>query len=97
MHKAPLSSRERGDEQRSCEVGEGGGLAKRPPHPARPLHGVSHTLATTTLTAYLLCSATGVLLGGFVVSRTSRHGLVTALGLAIPGLAALSAKLASSV
>jgi MFS transporter, FSR family, fosmidomycin resistance protein len=54
------------------------------------LHGVSHTLATTALTAYLLCSATGVLLGGFVVSRTSRHGLVTALGLAIPGLAALA-------
>jgi FSR family fosmidomycin resistance protein-like MFS transporter len=54
------------------------------------LHGVSHALATTALTAYLLCSAAGVLLGGFVVSRTSRHGLVTAIGLAIPGLAAVA-------
>ena len=54
------------------------------------LHGISHTLATTALTAYLLCSATGVLLGGFVVSRTSRHGLVTAIGLAVPGFAALA-------
>jgi MFS transporter, FSR family, fosmidomycin resistance protein len=53
-------------------------------------HGVSPTLATTALTAYLLCSATGVLLGGFVVSRTSRHGLVTAIGIAVPGLAALA-------
>jgi MFS family permease len=54
------------------------------------LHGISHTLATTALTGYLLLSATGVLLGGVVVSRTSRHGFITGVGLAATGLAALA-------
>jgi FSR family fosmidomycin resistance protein-like MFS transporter len=53
-------------------------------------HGVSPLVANTALTGQLLFSAFGVLLGGLVVSRTSRHGLVTAVSLGITGLAALA-------
>jgi MFS transporter, FSR family, fosmidomycin resistance protein len=45
------------------------------------LYGMPPTLASTPLTAYLLLSAIGVLAGGFIVGRTARHGLVTAIGL----------------
>jgi FSR family fosmidomycin resistance protein-like MFS transporter len=54
------------------------------------LHGTPPLVANTILTSYLVCSAFGVLLGGVVVSRMSRHGLATALGLAVTGLAALA-------
>jgi MFS family permease len=47
------------------------------------LHGTSPSIANTALTGNLLLSAIGVLIGGLVVARTSRHGLVTALGLAV--------------
>src|SRR5262245_40872639 len=48
-------------------------------------HGVAFTAANTALTAYLACSAIGVLLGGWLADRTKRHGHVAALGF---GLAA---------
>jgi MFS transporter, FSR family, fosmidomycin resistance protein len=35
----------------------------------KAMHGVSLQAATTTLTAYMLCSALGILLGGFVSAR----------------------------
>lgn len=50
------------------------------------LHGTPVTTANTALTAYLLLSAIGVLAGGVLVARTSRHGVVTALGLAATAL-----------
>src|SRR5262245_4962669 len=46
-------------------------------------HGVAFTAANTALTAYLACSATGVLLGGWLADRTTRHGHVAALGFAL--------------
>ncbi len=38
----------------------------------KALHGVSLETATLTLTAYMLCGAAGVLVGGFIAART-RH------------------------
>jgi MFS family permease len=46
------------------------------------LYGTPVTIANAALTGNLLLSAIGVLLGGLLVGRTSRHGLVAALGLA---------------
>ena len=46
------------------------------------LYGTPIATANAALTGNLLLSAIGVLAGGFVVSRISRHGTVTALGLA---------------
>jgi MFS transporter, FSR family, fosmidomycin resistance protein len=48
-------------------------------------HGVAFAAANVALTAYLACSAIGVLLGGWLADRTGRHGHVAALGF---GLAA---------
>ena len=48
-------------------------------------HGVAFAAANTALTAYLAGSAVGVLMGGWLADRTTRHGHVAALGF---GLAA---------
>lgn len=56
------------------------------------LYGTPVTTANAALTGNLLLSATGVLLGGLLVGRTSRHGLVAAFGLA--GIALFSALIA---
>jgi MFS transporter, FSR family, fosmidomycin resistance protein len=45
------------------------------------LYGTPLTAANTALTGYLLLSALGVLAGGWLVGRTSRHALVATLGL----------------
>ncbi len=45
------------------------------------LHGTPVTVANLALSAMLLLSAGGVLIGGFIVARTSRHGVVASLGL----------------
>ncbi|WP_270934460.1 MFS transporter [Falsiroseomonas oryzae] len=55
-------------------------------------HGMSLALASAALTAYLIGSASGVLLGGGLADRTSRHGLVAAVGFA--GAAASTALVA---
>ena len=46
------------------------------------LYGTPVTTANAALTGNLLLSAVGVLVGGLLVGRTTRHGLVAALGLA---------------
>jgi FSR family fosmidomycin resistance protein-like MFS transporter len=46
------------------------------------LHGTPLTTANMALTANLLLTAIGVLLGGLLVGRTSRHALVATIGLA---------------
>jgi MFS transporter, FSR family, fosmidomycin resistance protein len=38
------------------------------------MHGVSFAAATVTLTAYMLCGAAGMLLGGFVAARYAQQG-----------------------
>jgi FSR family fosmidomycin resistance protein-like MFS transporter len=45
------------------------------------LYGTPVTVANSALSALLLLSAGGVLIGGLVVARTSRHALVAAFGL----------------
>ena len=47
------------------------------------LYGISASLASATLTAYLLGGAAGILSGGFVASHTSRHDLVAVSGMAV--------------
>lgn len=49
------------------------------------LHGTSLALANTALTAYLMLGALGVLVGGLLVGRTTRHGLVSVVGLLVSG------------
>lgn len=46
------------------------------------LYGTPLTTANAALTGYLLLSALGVLAGGWLVGRTSRHALVATIGLA---------------
>ncbi len=45
------------------------------------VYGVSLALATSTLTAYLLGGAAGILAGGFLAARTERHDRVAAAGM----------------
>lgn len=53
------------------------------------LHGVSLEAATLTLTAYMLCAAAGIFVGGFVAARRADSDRVVALCMA--GAAALMA------
>jgi MFS family permease len=46
------------------------------------LYGTPATIANTALSGNLLWSAIGVLIGGLLVGRTTRHGWVAAIGLA---------------
>ena len=50
---------------------------------------VAATAASSALTAYLVAAAAGILAGGFVAARASRHDLVAAAGLAVNALAIL--------
>lgn len=50
------------------------------------LYGTPVTTANAALTGYLALSAIGVLAGGLLVTRTSRHGTVAAIGLAAMAL-----------
>ncbi len=45
------------------------------------LHGTPVTVGNSALSVLLLLSAIGVLVGGLLVARTERHGLVASLGL----------------
>jgi MFS transporter, FSR family, fosmidomycin resistance protein len=45
--------------------------------------GVPATLASTALTAYMIGSASGILAGGFIATRTLRHDVVAASGLTV--------------
>jgi len=47
------------------------------------LYGVSAALASAALTSYLLGGAAGILAGGFVAVRTTRHDLVAVTGMAL--------------
>ncbi len=51
------------------------------------LYGTPGTLANVALTGLLLMNALGVLVGGVLASRTTRHAAVAALALAFAGIA----------
>jgi MFS transporter, FSR family, fosmidomycin resistance protein len=53
------------------------------------LYGTPQVTASAALSAYLLLAAIGVLLGGVVVTHTTRHGAVTAFGLFATAVATL--------
>jgi sugar phosphate permease len=53
------------------------------------LYGTPLEIANMALSGFLLLSAIGVLIGGMVASRTSRHSFVAALGLCAGALVAL--------
>jgi len=50
------------------------------------LYGTPVTTANAALTGNLVWSAIGVLMGGLLVGRTTRHGMVASVGLAAMGL-----------
>jgi FSR family fosmidomycin resistance protein-like MFS transporter len=54
------------------------------------LHGMPAAATTTALSAYLALSAIGVLAGGYLASRVSRHGVVAAIGLIAIALVAIA-------
>jgi len=49
----------------------------------KALHGVSFELATLTLTAYMLCAALGIFVGGFVAARKLNSDRVVAICMAV--------------
>lgn len=51
--------------------------------------GIGTALASSSLTAYILGSAAGMLVGGFLVARVHRHDVVAAAGFAVGSLNAL--------
>jgi FSR family fosmidomycin resistance protein-like MFS transporter len=53
------------------------------------LYGTPDTLANIALTALLSMNAIGVLIGGFLASRTERHVTVAGLSMALAGFATL--------
>jgi len=53
------------------------------------VYGVSLALATSTLTAYLLGGAAGILTGGFLAARTTRHDRVAAGGMLLAAMVLL--------
>ncbi|MGZ3159932.1 MAG: MFS transporter, partial [Burkholderiaceae bacterium] len=53
------------------------------------IYGMSLAWATTAYTAYMLASAAGMVLGGFLGSRSKRHERTIALAFTISGLTAL--------
>lgn len=61
----------------------GGGLNQYLVVGLQALHGTPPVVANTALTGLLILSAIGVLIGGMVAGRTSRHTLVTATGLSV--------------
>jgi MFS family permease len=46
-------------------------------------HGMSIEIASTALTAFLFCSAIGILLGGEIADRTDRHDIVAGVSFLI--------------
>ncbi|MDP3653726.1 MAG: MFS transporter [Rhodoferax sp.] len=47
----------------------------------KAMHGVSFEAATLTLTAYMLCGALGMLIGGFIAARAANSDRVVALAM----------------
>lgn len=49
----------------------------------KAMHGISFEAATMTLTAYMLCGATGMFVGGFVAARSVHSDRVVAICMAV--------------
>ncbi|MGE0329988.1 MAG: MFS transporter [Ramlibacter sp.] len=64
------------------------------PEAARQLHGVPLALAAMCLTVYMVCSACGMVLGGFLASDPSRCERIVGLGFGVAAMFALTLALA---
>ena len=64
------------------------------PEAARQLHGVPLAMVAVCLTIYMVCSASGMVLGGFLASNPERCERVVAASFAIAALVALTLGLA---
>ncbi|MDO9198256.1 MFS transporter [Rhodoferax sp.] len=49
----------------------------------KAMHGVSFEAATFTLTAYMLCGAVGMFVGGFIAARTANSDRVVAIAMGV--------------
>ncbi|MEN9539896.1 MAG: hypothetical protein RLZZ126_2131, partial [Pseudomonadota bacterium] len=65
------------------------------PEASRKLHGISISMAATCLTVYMVCSATGMLAGGFLASSPERCERVVAAAFGSAACVALVLGLAS--
>jgi MFS family permease len=68
----------------------GGGLNNYLVVALNEAHGTSLDLATTALSVLLFTTAGGVLLGGLILTRTTRHVAVSNVSLALTGVAAVA-------
>jgi MFS transporter, FSR family, fosmidomycin resistance protein len=66
-----------------------GGIQSFSSQSLRELYGMSLTSATAGYTAYMLASAAGMVWGGFLASKASRHDRTIAIAFAAAGLFAL--------
>lgn len=64
------------------------------PEAARHLHGVPVAMAAACLTIYMVCSAGGMVLGGFLAADPSRCERIVGAGFGVAALIALSVALA---
>jgi len=64
------------------------------PEAARQLHGVPLALAAMCLTVYMVCSACGMVLGGFLASDPSRCERIVGMGFGVAAMFALTLALA---
>ncbi|MEO5697854.1 MAG: MFS transporter [Burkholderiaceae bacterium] len=66
------------------------GIQAFAPEAARQLHAVSASTAALCLTIYMVCSACGMVVGGFLTSDPARCERVIGVGFAVAALAALT-------
>ena len=66
-----------------------GGIQSFAPAALRDLYSIPFTFATACITAYMLASAGGLIVGGFAASRTQYHDRVIAVALSVAGGTAL--------
>jgi MFS transporter, FSR family, fosmidomycin resistance protein len=64
------------------------------PEAARQLHGVPVALAAMCLTVYMVCSAGGMVLGGFLAANPARCERIVGIGFGVAALIALAIGLA---
>jgi MFS family permease len=72
-----------------------GGIQSFAPAAIRDLYSLPFTFATACITAYMLASAGGLVIGGFAAARTQYHDRVIAVAFTIAGSAALLVALGS--
>jgi FSR family fosmidomycin resistance protein-like MFS transporter len=70
------------------------GVQSFAPEAARLLHGVSKDLAAMCLTIYMVCSAVGMLAGGFLASDPARCERIVGIGFGVAASVALTMGLA---